>query len=72
MNFGKKEEKKETRTSRSFKVSNWDILELRSQFEIRTFIFQNTLDYGTLINKEMESISEKLELFGKIDDFISL
>ena len=45
------------RTSRSFKVSNWDILEFRSQFEIRTFISLNTLDYGTLINKEMESKS---------------
>ena len=25
----------------------------RSQFEIRTFISLNTLDYGTLINKEI-------------------
>ena len=31
-----------------------EIFEFRSQFEIRTFIFLNTLDYGTLINKEME------------------
>ena len=29
----------------------------RRQFEIRTFIFLNTLDYGTLINKEIEPIS---------------
>ena len=29
------------RTSRSFKVSNWDILELRSHYEIRTFILLN-------------------------------
>ena len=40
-----------TRTSRSFKVSNWDILEFRSQFEIRTFISLNTLDYRTLIDE---------------------
>ena len=51
-----------TRTSRSFKVSNWDILEFRNQFEIRTFIFQNTLDYGTLINKEIESISNNFDV----------
>ena len=52
-----------TRTSRSVKVSNWDILEFRSQFEIRTFIFLNTLDYGTLINKEIEeSISNNFDV----------
>ena len=28
-----------TRTSRSFKGSNWDILEFRGQFEIKAFIF---------------------------------
>ena len=33
-----------------------------SQFEIRTFIFQNTLDYGTLINKEIESISNNFDI----------
>ena len=43
-------------------VSNWDILEFRSQFEIRTFIFLNTLDYGTLINKEIESISNNFDV----------
>ena len=37
-------------------------LEFRSQFEIRTFIFLNTLDYGTLINKEIESISNNFEV----------
>ena len=51
----------QTRTSRSFKVSNWDILEFRSQFEIRTFIFLNTLDYGTLIIKEIEPISNNFD-----------
>ena len=53
---------KKTRTSRSFKVSNWDILEFRSQSEIRTFIFLNTLDYGTLINKEIETISNNFDV----------
>ena len=44
-------------------VSNWDILEFRSQFEIRTFTFLNTLDYGTLINKEIEeSISNNFDI----------
>ena len=62
LNFGKKEKRKKTRTSRSFKVSNWDILELRSQFEMRTFIFLNTLDYGTLIKKEIESISNNFDV----------
>ena len=52
-----------TRTSRSFKVSNWVILEFKSQFEIRTFIYLNTLDYGTLINKEIkESISNNFDV----------
>ena len=32
-------------------------MEFRSQFEIRTFISLNTLDYRTFINKEIESIS---------------
>ena len=32
-------------------------MEFGSQFEIRTFIFLITLDYGTLINKEIEFIS---------------
>ena len=42
LHYSKNEEKyKKTRTSRSFKVSNWDILELRSQFEIRTFFISN-------------------------------
>ena len=42
----------ETRTSGSFKVSNWDILELRSQkLEIRSFSFLNSLNYGTLNQK---------------------
>ena len=41
------------RTSRSFKVSNWDILEFRSQeFEIRSFSFLNSLYYGTLNPKK--------------------
>ena len=68
MNFGKEKEKKKKRnielirTSRSFKVSIWDILEFRSQFEIRTCIFIITLDYGTLINKEIESISNNFDV----------
>jgi hypothetical protein len=41
-------------------------LEFRSQFEIRTFIFLNTLDYGTLINKEIESISNNSTFFVEI------
>ena len=57
-----KRKEKKTRTSRSYKVSNWDILEFRSQFEIRTFIFLITLDYGTLINKEIESISNNFDV----------
>ena len=35
---------------------------LESQFEIRTFIFLITLDYGTLINKEIESISNNFDI----------
>ena len=58
----KKKKKKKKRTSRSFKVSNWDILEFRSQFEIRTFIFLITLDYGALINKDIESISNNFDV----------
>ena len=54
--------KGKTRTSRSFIVSNWDIWEFRSQFEIRTFIILNTLDYGTLINEEIESISNNFDV----------
>ena len=42
----------ETRTSGSFKDSIWDILELRSQkLEIRSFSFLNSLNYGTLNQK---------------------
>ena len=52
----------EKETSRSYKVSNWDVLEFRSRFEFRTFIFLNTLDYGTLINKEIESISNNFDV----------
>ena len=49
--------------TRSFKVSNWDILEFRRQFEIRTFIYLNNLDYGTLINKDIEeSISNNFDV----------
>ena len=52
--------KKKTRTSRSFKVSNWDILEFRSQkFEIRTFRFLNSMEYGTLNPKSTE-LSNKI------------
>ena len=42
-------------------LNKW--VEFRSQFEIRTFIFLNTLDYGTLINKEIESISKNFDVF---------
>ena len=52
----------ETRTSRSFKVSNWDILKFKGHFEIRIFIFLNTLNYGTLINKEIESLSNNSDI----------
>ena len=38
-------------------------MEFRSQFEIRTVIFLNTLDYGTLINKEIESIYKTISTF---------
>ena len=49
-----------TRTSGSFKVSNWDILEPRSQkFEIRSFSFLNSLDNRTLNPKKTE-LSNKM------------
>ena len=34
--------------------------------EIRTFIFLNTWDYGTLINKEIESISSNFDVLVEI------
>ena len=38
-----------TRTSGSFKISKWDILEFRTQkCQIRSFRFLNSLDYRTL------------------------
>ena len=46
----------QTGTSGSFKVSNSDVLELRSQkLKTRSFSFLNNLDYGTLNVKKQNS-----------------